>query len=61
MITQLQPDKKTDPEFIRLVNLIIRNVLIQNRPKDIYVIHRAKFAAQSISPDSTSSPGLLIR
>ncbi len=43
MITQLKPDKKDDPEFIRIVNLIISSVLIQNRPKEIYVIHIAKW------------------
>ena len=43
MITQLTPDKNDDPEFISIVNRIISDVLVQNRPKAVYVIHIARW------------------
>jgi hypothetical protein len=43
MITQLTPDKNDDPEFICIVNRIISDVLVQNRPKEIYIIHIARW------------------
>jgi hypothetical protein len=43
MITQLKPNRHDDSDFIRCVNSNMCRVLVENKPKDVYIIQIANW------------------